>query len=67
MFMTTAEFLPQHRTQRQQTVQIISAAGARGQARLVEMNQQVLASLNRIITALNDESQPGSEDCAHAS
>lgn len=30
MFITTAEFLPQHRTRRQQVVQIITAAGARG-------------------------------------
>jgi integrase/recombinase XerD len=39
MFLTTAEFLPEHRSQRQQTIQIISAAEARGQARLAEMNQ----------------------------
>jgi integrase len=65
MFLTTAEFLPGHRSQRQQTIQIISAAQARGQVRLAEMNQQVLASLDRIITALDD---PGtdSEDTADA-
>lgn len=67
MFMTTAEFLPQHRSQHQQTVQIISAAEARGQTRLVEMNQQVLANVDRIITALNDDPDPASEDTAHAS
>lgn len=46
MFISTAEFLPQHRQQRQQTLQIISAAEARGQARVVEMNQQVLGNLD---------------------
>ncbi|MGP4105135.1 hypothetical protein [Nonomuraea sp. KM90] len=50
--MTTPEFLPQHRQQRQQLLQIVSAAEARGQLRLVEMNQQVLGNLDRIITAL---------------
>lgn len=57
MFVTTAEFLPQHRSHRQQVVQIITAAEARGQARLVETNQQVLGSLDRIITALTDDPQ----------
>lgn len=61
MFLTTAEFLPQHRAQRQQTLQIISAAEARGQARLAGMNRQVLTNLDRIITGLSDTSdqQPG--------
>jgi len=58
MFLTTAEFLPEHRSQRQQTIQIISAAEARGQARLAEMNRQVLTNLDRIIAVLDD---PGTE------
>jgi integrase len=66
MFLTTAQFLPEHRSQRQQTIQIISAAEARGQARLAEMNQQVLASLDRLITALNDDSGADSEETADA-
>ena len=53
MFVTTAEFLPQHREHRTQVVQIISAAEARGQQRLVEMNAQVLGNLDRIIGALD--------------
>jgi hypothetical protein len=32
MFVTSAEFLPQHHAQRQQTLQIITAAEANGQA-----------------------------------
>lgn len=55
MFITTAAFLPQHREQRQQILQIISIAEARGQQRVVEMNQQVLGSLDAIITSLADE------------
>ena len=60
MFVTTAEFLPQHHAQRQQTLQIISAAEAAGQARVAEMNRQVAANLDKIITALEAEG-PGRE------
>ena len=52
MFVTTAEFLPQHHAQRQQTLQIITAAEANGQARVAEMNKQVAANLDKIITVL---------------
>ncbi|MGH8988324.1 MAG: hypothetical protein ACRDXC_06960 [Acidimicrobiales bacterium] len=41
-FLTTVEFLPQHRRKREQVVQFANAAEARGQGRLVEMNRQVL-------------------------
>ena len=58
MFLTTAEFLPQHRQHRQQTLQIISAAEARGQTRMAEMNRQVADNLVKIITTLeSDEDQ----------
>lgn len=52
MFITTPQFLPQHHQQRQQVIQIISAAEARGQQRLAEMNRQVLGNLDHIIAAL---------------
>jgi integrase len=52
MFITTAEFLPQHRQQHQQILQIISAADARGQTRVTQMNRQVADNLEKIITAL---------------
>jgi len=52
MFITTGEFLPQHRAQRSEVHQIIDAAQARGHSRLVEMNQQVADNLEAIITAL---------------
>src|SRR5260370_1429331 len=57
MFITTAEFLPQHRAQHQQTLQIITAAEARRQTRLAEMNRQVAGNLHNIITSL--EADPG--------
>ena len=62
MFVTTPEFLPQHREQRQQVLQIITAAEARGQARVVEMNQQVLGNLEKIITVL--EADPDETEAA---
>jgi site-specific recombinase XerD len=57
MFITTAEFLPQHRQHHQQVLQIISTAEARGQTRQVEMNRQVAGNLERIITSLEDDAQ----------
>jgi len=66
MFLTTEEFLPQHRSHRLQTLQLITAAEANGHTRLIEMNQQVLGSLDRIITALTDESDDSSQPVNHA-
>jgi integrase len=54
MFITTAEFLPQHHQHHQQVLQIISTAEARGQTRLAEMNRQVAGNLTKIITTLQD-------------
>ena len=45
----------QHRSHRRQTLQLITAAEANGHTRLVEINRQVLGSLDRIITALADQ------------
>ena len=67
MFVTTAEFLPQHHAQRKQTLQIISAAEAAGQARVAEMNRQVAANLDKIITALEAEGPDEKEAAAGAS
>lgn len=67
MFVTTPEFLPQHREQRQQVLQIISAAEARGQQRVIEMNQQLLGNLDKVITALEDDDPDLPEAAAHAS
>jgi integrase len=63
MFVTTAEFLPEHRAQRRQTLQIISAAEANGQARVAEMNKQVAGNLDKIITTL-EATDDGSGEAA---
>ncbi|WP_164886132.1 tyrosine-type recombinase/integrase, partial [Mycolicibacterium brumae] len=62
VFITTPEFLPQHHAQRTQTLQLITAAEARGQQRMAQTNRTVLANLDTIITAL--ESAP--KDPKHA-
>jgi hypothetical protein len=64
MFVTTPQFLPRHHQQRQQIIQIISAAEARGQQRLAEMNRQVLGNLEQIIAAL--ETQADTKDTGAA-
>jgi hypothetical protein len=67
MFLTTAEFLPQHHAQRKQALQIITAAEANGHARLAEMNRQVAVNLDNIITALEADGGEGKEAAAGAS
>ncbi len=68
MFVTTPEFLPQHRAQRRATLQIITAAEAAGHARVTEMNKQVAANLDKIITVLESDSPgEGKEAAADAS
>ena len=58
MFLTTTEFLPQHRAHHQQTLQIISAAEQGGRTRLAEMNRQVAGNLEKIITSLEADAGP---------
>jgi hypothetical protein len=69
VFITTPEFLPQHREHREQTRRLLTAATANGQLRLVEMNQQVLTNLNRIITKLEvgEDPQRSPGEAANAS
>lgn len=66
MFVTTPEFLPQHHAQRKATLQLISAAETAGHARVAEMNKQVAANLDKIITTLeadgNDEEKEAAAD-----
>jgi integrase len=66
MFVTSEEFLPQHRAHRRQTLQIISAAEANGQGRVAEMNRQVAENLNKIITALETDDGETRETAAGA-
>ncbi|MGB7964025.1 MAG: tyrosine-type recombinase/integrase [Propionicimonas sp.] len=60
MFATTNHYLPQHRSHREQVNALIGAAQQAGQQRVVEMNQKVLANLDRIITSLETEAHRGS-------
>jgi hypothetical protein len=64
MFLTTTEFLPQHRHQRRQLLQLVTTAEARGQQRVAEMNRQVLGNLDNIITAL--DASADRKDTEHA-
>jgi integrase len=66
MFVTTPRFLPQHYQQRQQVIQIISAAEARDQQRLAEMNRQVLGNLDQIIAALETQADTNGTGAADA-
>ena len=51
-FLTTAEFLLQHRDQLTRTEQLIAQAEADGRQRLVKMNEPVRLNLLRIIDGL---------------
>ena len=52
VFITTPEFLGQHKQQLVTTEQLISRAKADGHFRMVEMNERVATNLQRIVTAL---------------
>lgn len=59
VFVTTPEFLPQHRRQLEQTQDLIAAADRDGHQRLAEMNRTVEKNLLAIITGLTTDSEPG--------
>jgi hypothetical protein len=68
MFVTRPEFLPRHHAQRQATLQLITAAEAAGHTRVAEMNKQVAANLDKIITALetgggDDQQEAAADAC----
>jgi integrase len=49
VFLTGPEFLPELREQQRRTLTLIDVSERGGQARMVEMNQQVLTNLDRMI------------------
>ena len=55
VFLTGPEFLPELREHRGRTLNLIDTAKASGQARVVEMNQQVLTNLDRMIDGVQGE------------
>lgn len=58
VFLTGPEFLPELREQRHRTLTLIDVSERKGQARVVEMNKQILTNLERMIGEIeNDERQ----------
>jgi integrase len=57
-FITTRDFLVQHRRQRDETVAFIGSAETAGLSRVVEKNRRTLGKLDTIIEAL-EATQPG--------
>ena len=55
VFVTTPEFLGQHRQQLVTTQQLIARARADGHFRMVEMNERVATNLERIVAALEQQ------------
>ena len=55
LFITTAEFLPQHRKQLDDTRALISRAQTDGHTRLAEMNRTVETNLLTIIATLETD------------
>jgi integrase len=60
VFLTGPEFLPELREQRTRTLTLIGHAQSCGRSRVVEMNQQVLTNLDRMLGELDAE--PGVAD-----
>lgn len=66
VFLTGPEFLPELREQQRRTLTLIDVSERGGQARMVEMNQQVLTSLNRMISEI-EKTATGDTGTSHAS
>ncbi|WP_204011791.1 tyrosine-type recombinase/integrase [Virgisporangium aurantiacum] len=64
VFVTTADFLPQHRGQLEQTQALIARADSNGQHRLAEMNRTVEKNLLAIIDGLTTGCCGGGKSCA---
>lgn len=58
-FQTTPTFLPIHRRQRDDTLELIELAEQRGNTRLTANHRQVLDNLDNVITALETIEEPG--------
>jgi hypothetical protein len=66
VFLTGPEFLPELREQQRRTLTLIDVSERGGQARMVEMNQQVLTNLNRMISEI-EKTETDDMDTSHAS
>ena len=65
VFLTGPEFLPELREQRRRTLTLIDVSERNGQARMVEMNQQVLTNLDRMISGI-EKPAPTDQETQHA-
>jgi hypothetical protein len=66
VFLTGPEFLPELREQRGRTLTLIDVSERGGQARMVEMNQQVLTNLDQMISEI-EKTAAEDTDTTHAS
>ena len=64
VFLTGPEFLPELREQHRRTLDLIDVSNRQGQTRMVEMNQQVLTNLERMIGEVENSEQEGAADAA---
>jgi hypothetical protein len=62
VFLSGPEFLPELREQRHRTLALIEVSGSKGQTRVAEMNQQVLTSLDRMITEIEKDEETEAAD-----
>jgi len=62
VFITGPEFLPELREQRHRTLTLIGAAAGKGQARVAEMNQQVLTNLDKMIGEIEKDQESEAAD-----
>ena len=62
VFVSGPEFLPELREQRHRTLTLIEVSSGKGQARVAEMNQQVLTSLDQMISEIEKSQEGGAAD-----
>jgi integrase len=67
VFITGPEFLPELREQRHRTLTLITTARGNGHARVTEMNEQVAANLDRMISELETITADSGQEAAGAS
>lgn len=64
VFITGPEFLPELRDHRQRTLTLIAVSAGKGQDRVVEMNNQVLANLDRMIGEIDKDEHAEDSDAS---
>ena len=62
VFVSGPEFLPELHEQRRRTLTLIEVSAGKGQTRVAEMNQQVLANLDKMIGEMEKDDEPGTAD-----